>query len=500
MLTRRERDDQMQATLALLQQQLRAQADEIGKLQGTVNALQAEKRELASRVGRPPKEQLVDSLVRTFSASQALRLESVEEKVHCNTYRSHTDARFRLFGAPGRFRGSFPDITHAKVEVATPESFGQAVKAQLEFKPLQPLTTTALRLAVDVGDLLSISGAPTLVVTPNPPFLVNGNTQWNPQLEMSGMTAQGTQWEARYSVNTDRAVLGSLEGEVRKSHEVYGDFTVSRWMHEDDIEAWNRHDRRHRQGGRRDGDDSGGGGSGGGGGVNPFGDGNSDTSTPNRRNGNENGNNGNNRGGRRNVFSRRSLWGRRQSPRVRSDWSPRSSGHNSPEGSVGSHRGSPRSPEEGRARFAVGGMGGDRGGWNPLKGPPVPRWLASWRKDFNSCEVVFKAGDAAAVANGDPSRGGGPSGSGMSINGGVINTEPGWVSSATWEGQVSARRRLQHNLDGFVAARFAARELEVGMSYHFTEEFKGWHVNAKAVLSPQGIATPEFTLHHVWDF
>jgi len=32
-------------------------------------------------------------------------------------------------------------------------------------------------------------------------------------------------------------------------------------------------------------------------------------------------------------------------------------------------------------------MGGDRGGWNPLKGPPVPRWLASWRKDFNSCEV-----------------------------------------------------------------------------------------------------------------
>ena len=33
------------------------------------------------------------------------------------------------------------------------------------------------------------------------------------------------------------------------------------------------------------------------------------------------------------------------------------------------------------------------------------------------------------------------------------------------------------------------------MSYHFTEEFKGWHVNAKAMLSPQGISTPEFTLH-----
>ena len=80
-------------------------------------------------------------------------------QVHCNTYKSHTDARFRFFGAPGRFRGSFPDIHHAKVEISTPESFGQAVKAQVEFKPLQPLKNTALRVALDVGDLLNISGA-----------------------------------------------------------------------------------------------------------------------------------------------------------------------------------------------------------------------------------------------------------------------------------------------------------------------------------------------------
>ena len=74
--------------------------------------------------------------------------------------------------------------------------------------------------------------APTLVVTPNPPFLYNANTQWNPQLEMNGVTDEGTQWEARYSVNNDGAVMGSLEGEIRRSHEVYGDFTISRWMHE----------------------------------------------------------------------------------------------------------------------------------------------------------------------------------------------------------------------------------------------------------------------------
>jgi hypothetical protein len=37
------------------------------------------------------------------------------------------------------------------------------------------------------------------------------------------------------------------------------------------------------------------------------------------------------------------------------------------------------------------------------------------------------------------------------------------VTSTTWEAEVSARRQLQHNLDGKVAARFVARELEVGL-------------------------------------
>ena len=59
-----------------------------------------------------------------------------------------------------------------------------------------------------LGDLLSINGAPTLVVTPSPPFLINSNTQWNPQLEMNGITDEGTHWEARYTVHNDGAVVG----------------------------------------------------------------------------------------------------------------------------------------------------------------------------------------------------------------------------------------------------------------------------------------------------
>ena len=38
-----------------------------------------------------------------------------------------------------------------------------------------------------------------------------------------------------------------------------------------------------------------------------------------------------------------------------------------------------------------------------------------------------------------------------------------------------------------MAARFVALEVEMGMSYHFTEEFKGWHVDAKAILSPNDV-------------
>ena len=145
--------------------------------------------------------------------------------MHCNSYKSHTDVRYRFFGAPGRFRGSFPDIHNAKVEIATPESFGDAVKAQFEFKPLQPITTSKSRFSLDVGDLLGIKGAPTLVVSPNPPFLINNRTEWNPQVEMQGETEDGIEWEARYTVSNDGAVLRSLEGELNYSHDVYGDFT-----------------------------------------------------------------------------------------------------------------------------------------------------------------------------------------------------------------------------------------------------------------------------------
>jgi Tfp pilus assembly protein PilV len=110
--------------------------------------------------------------------------------------------------------------------------------------------------------------------------------------------------------------------------------------------------------------------------------------------------------------------------------------------------------------------------------------------------VTAKIGDAIAVAN---ERGHKSNGT-LCASGGVVNSDAVWVTSDTWEAEISARRQLQHNLDGRVAARFVAREVEAGVSYHFTQEFKGWHVNAKTILSPQGINTPEFTLHHVWDF
>ena len=223
------------------QNQLRAQAQEIGRLQSTVDTLVSEKAELQQKLDAPPANQIVNSILRSFTGSEALRLESVEEKVHCNSYKSHTDVRYRFFGAPGRFRGSFPDIHNAKVEIATPESFGDAVKAQFEFKPLQPITTSKSRFSLDVGDLLGIKGAPTLVVSPNPPFLINNRTEWNPQVEMQGETEDGIEWEARYTVSNDGAVLRSLEGELNYSHDVYGDFTLSRWLHEDDMELWDKY-------------------------------------------------------------------------------------------------------------------------------------------------------------------------------------------------------------------------------------------------------------------
>jgi hypothetical protein len=177
--------------------------------------------------------------------------------------------------------------------------------------------------------------------------------------------------------------------------------------------AWKRHN--HRGGGGGGGDDN-----------NPFGN----PSTPGR--------------GNRNHSPRRSLWGRNtwgqnNSPRSRNgggDWSPRSSGRNSPAGSVrgGSHRDSPSERQGSPSQWAGGRSGGGgssrggggrgrgwSGGWNPLKGAPLPRWLASWRRDYEGYEIVTKVGDAVAVANGDHGLSG-TCGGGMSINGGVINT------------------------------------------------------------------------------
>ena len=135
-----------------------------------MDALHVENRDLRAQLDAPPAGQIFNSVLKTFSGQEALRLESVEEKVHCNSYKSHTDARFRVFGAPGRFRGSFPDIHNAKVEISTPEAFGEAVTAAFQFKPLQPLSRATTRFSIDVGELLGFKGAPTLVLNPDPPF------------------------------------------------------------------------------------------------------------------------------------------------------------------------------------------------------------------------------------------------------------------------------------------------------------------------------------------
>ena len=214
-----------------------------------------ENRDLRARLDAPPAGQILNAALKTFSGQEALRLESVEEKVHCNSYKSHTDARFRVFGAPGRFRGSFPDIHNAKIEIKTPEGLGEALTAAFQFKPLQPLSRATTRVSIDVGELLGFKGAPTLVLNPDPPFLGGLNVlgpltghqrssapiKWNPRLELSGVTDGGAEWEARYSVANDGAVLRAVEGEVRHAHPVYGDFALSRWTQEDDIERFKKY-------------------------------------------------------------------------------------------------------------------------------------------------------------------------------------------------------------------------------------------------------------------
>ena len=491
----------------LSQNQLRAQAQEIGKLQGTVDALHVENRDLRAQLDAPPAGQIFNSVLKTFSGQEALRLESVEEKVHCNSYKSHTDARFRVFGAPGRFRGSFPDIHNAKVEIRTPEGLGEAVTAAFQFKPLQPLSRATTRFSVDVGELLGFKGAPTLVLNPDPPFCGGLNVlggvagrggdragtrpiKWNPKLELAGVTDGGAEWEARYSVANDGAVLRAIEGEVRHAHPVYGDFAISRWVQEDDIERFRKYGEKYyspgggsisrralaaheRRVAREDGSHSARGSS-------------ADGSLA-----------GSERGGSstpRRTSPRRALWGGWLSSPAGGGRSGRSGKSKSRGGSASGSRAS-RSRSRGSRSYGSPG-GSSRASWFRHFGPPSPRWLASWRRDFAEVEVTAKVGDAVAVANERGHKHGGST----CASGGVVNSDAVWVTSDTWEAEISARRQLQHNLDGRVAARFVAQEVEAGVSYHFTEEFKGWHVNAKTILSPQGINTPEFTLHHVWDF
>ena len=303
--------------------------------------------------------------------------------MHCNSYKSHTDVRYRFFGAPGRFRGSFPDIHNAKVEIATPESFGDAVKAQFEFKPLQPITTSKSRFSLDVGDLLGIKGAPTLVVSPNPPFLINNRTEWNPQVEMQGETEDGIEWEARYTVSNDGAVLRSLEGELNYSHDVTGfhppgGSTRITWS----SGTSTRLVRDSMLGPRYSGDL----------GADPA------TTTPTRTARKQNPAQG---------VPARALWGR---------------GSKSPRGiSPAESARSGRSARSSRSRRSFLG---------DVK-PPTPRWLASWRREVIDRDGVTgsafeaKVGDAAAVANENAHKSGGN----MSTAGGIINADNNWVTS-----------------------------------------------------------------------
>ena len=139
---------------------------------------------------------------------------------------NHVSCPIKVLGAPGRFRGSFPDIHNAKVELATPEGFGHALTARFEFKPLQPLQTAVTKFVIDAGELLGFKGAPALVLNPDPPFFGGLGVlgwaspkrndrviKWNPQLELDGITDGGTEWELRYSVANDGAVFRAVEGE-----------------------------------------------------------------------------------------------------------------------------------------------------------------------------------------------------------------------------------------------------------------------------------------------
>ena len=272
------------------------------------------------------------------------------------------------------------------------------------------------------------------------------------------MTDGGTDWEARYSVSNDGAVLRAIEGEVRHSHPIYGDFAISRWLQEDDIERYKRF------GGDRFGTPTS---------ARPRRDlrtVSTPTTDPRRRE-------------RLDEPPRAASCGGTLLPRRRAaaggGYGSRSrSGPRVPAGSRGSSR---------RSR-----------GWGPVArsrsaGASLARVLAP---RLRRVQVTAKIGDAMAVANTGVHKHGGS----MSTGGGIINSDGIWVTSDTWEsgGVSQAAAPAQSGRAGGGEVR-RARGGD-GHVVPFHRGVQGWHVDAKAILSPNGIATPEFTLHPSQDF
>ena len=66
--------------------------------------------------------------------------------------------------------------------------------------------------------LLGVAKAPTLAVTPSPPFPWNGKTKWNPALETS-LDIDGVAIDAKYTMVRDSVSVDHLDFEVSTTHE-----------------------------------------------------------------------------------------------------------------------------------------------------------------------------------------------------------------------------------------------------------------------------------------
>ena len=272
-----------------------------------------------------------------------------------------------------------------------------------------------------------------------------------------------------YSVSNDGAVFRALEGEVRHALPVYGDFAISRWLQEDDLERFRKYGDRYYEGGAA---------------IVPR--------IP--------------RGAPRRARTLARLPRERLEPLGfdtddSRDGAPRRRG------------GEPRrallrgGSAAAAAEERLGGLPGSRRSHRRrrrarARGEPRRGSGASWfrhrarrrragsragARDFEGFEVLAKIG-IARVANENMHKSGGSQSAG-----GRDHQQRRGVGDErhVGGGGVGAEAAPAAATDGRVSARFVAREVETsGMSYHFTEEFKGWHVNAKAILSPNGIATP----------